>query len=117
MRTFFIGMLLIIGAFIAIPFLTGFLLHEGSFEYFLAVISAVFLLSGILLLFRVRPMIRPAIFLIAFSVITFLVSKEMIRWEGHNPFFSSYYFGGISFPHWTLILFAILLIALIIRRN
>ncbi len=115
MRAFFRGLLLIIVALIAIPFAIGFLLHEGSFEYFLAVISAVLLLAGILLLIRAR--LTQAIFILALSVITFMSSKEMIHWDGYNPFFGSFYFGGMIVPMWMLILLVVLIVALAVRRN
>lgn len=115
MRAFFRGLLLIIVALIAIPFATGFLLHAGSFEYFLAVISAVLMLAGILFLIRAR--LSQAIFLLALSVITFMSSKEMIHWDRYNPFFGSYYFGGMMVPIWVFILLVIMIVALAVRRN
>lgn len=115
MRAFFRGLILIIVTLIAIPFATGFLLHEGSFEYFLAVISAVLLLAGILLLIRAR--LSQAIFLLFLSVITFLSAKEMIHWDGHNLFYGSLYFGGMIIPLWLFILLIVLLVALVVRRN
>jgi hypothetical protein len=115
MRAFLRGLLLIIVALIAIPFVTGFILHTGSIEYFLAVVSASLLLASILLLIRAR--LSQAILLLALSVITFMSSKEMIHWDGYNPFFGSYYFGGMIVPLWLLILLVVLLVALAVRRN
>ena len=116
MGVFFRGLLMILIALIAIPFATGFLLHMGSFEYFLAVISAVMLLAGILLLIRAR--LNQAILLLALSVITFMSSKEMIHFNGfNNLFYSSYYLGGMMIPNWFLILIFALVVILAIRRN
>jgi hypothetical protein len=116
MRAFFRGLLFVVVALLAIPFATGFLLHLGSFEYFLAVISGVLLLTGILFLIRGR--VSQGLLILALSIIVFLSSKDMIRMDGmNNIFYSSYYFGGAFIPSWLIIVAVILLIVLIVRRN
>jgi len=116
MRAFFRGLLLVVVALLAIPFATGFLLHLGSFEYFLAVISGILLLTGILFLIRAR--VSQGLLILALSIIVFLSSKDMVRLDRmDNIFYGSYYFGGAFIPSWIIIALAILLIVLIVRRN
>lgn len=114
MRAFFRGLLFVIVALLAIPFCTGLVLHLGSFEYFLATIGGVLLLASIILLIRAR--LSQAIFLLAISVITIMSSKDMIHWNGYNLFYSSYYFGGMIFPMWLLVLMVVLIVVMAVRR-
>ncbi len=116
MRAFFQGLLLLIVVLLALPFATGYLLHSGSLEYFLAVISGILLLTSILFLIRAR--VGQGLLMLVLSVIVFMYSKKVIRLENVDDFFySSYHFGGTYVPSWLIVLLGTLLVMLAFRRS
>jgi hypothetical protein len=104
MKAFYRGLLLIIVALIAVPFVTGFIQKEGSFDCFLDILSGALLFTGILLIIRAR--LRQAILLIALSLITFLSSNKIIHWNMYILLYGSY--------SWTMILLILLLIIIVV---
>jgi hypothetical protein len=117
MRAFFIGIVSIVFALLAIPFLTGYILHEGSFDYFLSIVGAILLLSAIFLLVSGR--IGSGLLLLVFSGLVILYSKGYIQFGfiGGDFFYRSVYFAGIFIPCWIIMLALVLVLAGILRRN
>ena len=115
MRNFFAGLLILLVAIVSVPFLTGLILYFGSFEYYLAIVSASLMLVGFFLLFRGR-WFRHGLVLILLSTVAILSSKEIIHFEGFNPISGTYYLGGIEIPIWGLIL-CMAIVILIVRTS